>query len=119
MAQSLARLNIHLIFSTKGRARLLNDRIREPLHAYCASVLNGWGCPVVVLNSVEDHTHMLFDLGRTVAVSKVVEQVKSSSSKWIKTQGMEFASFAWQGGYAAFAVGAGNVDAVRTYITKQ
>jgi REP element-mobilizing transposase RayT len=119
MAQSLAKVNIHLIFSTKGRVSLLSDVIREPLHAYCASVLNSCGCQVVVLNSVEDRILVLFDLGRTVAGSKAVEQVKSSSSRWIKTQGVEFATFSWQGGYAAFAVDAGNVDAVRSYIIKQ
>jgi len=54
-----------------------------------------------------------------VAVSQAVEEVKKASSKWIKTQGAEFARFAWQAGYGAFAVSESNVAAVRDYIAAQ
>lgn len=119
MPQSLARLHIHLVFSTKNREALLSDSIRDALHAYMAKVLHNQGCPAVLVNSVEDHVHILFELGRTVAVSKAVEEVKKASSKWLKTQGTEFAHFAWQAGYGAFAVSASNVPAVRKYIAEQ
>ncbi len=119
MPQSLAHLHIHLVFSTKGREPLISDAVRAALHAYMATVLHNLGCAPVLINSVEDHIHLLFDLSRTVAVSKVVEDVKKASSKWIKTQGPEFAGFAWQAGYGAFAVSESNVDAVREYIAGQ
>jgi REP element-mobilizing transposase RayT len=66
-----------------------------------------------------DHVHILFELGRTVAVSAAVEEVKTSSSKWLKTQGPEFSRFAWQAGYGAFSVSESNVTAVRDYIANQ
>ncbi len=119
MPQSLARLHVHLVFSTKHRERLITDDVRSALHAYLARALQNLGCTPVLINSVEDHLHLLFDLARTVAVSKVVEDVKTSSSKWIKTQGPEFAGFAWQAGYGAFAVSESNVEAVRKYIADQ
>ena len=119
MPQSLARLHVHLVFSTKNREPLITDAVRESLHAYMATVLQNLGCAPVLINSVEDHIHLLFDLGRTVAVSQAVEDVKKSSSKWIKTQGPGFAGFAWQSGYGAFAVSESNVEAVREYITTQ
>ena len=119
MPQSLARLNVHLVFSTKYRERVLHDQVRNSLHAYMATVLANTGCSPVLINSVEDHIHILFDLGRTVAVSQAVEEVKKSSSKWIKTTGNEFAKFAWQNGYGAFAVSESNVPAVRRYIADQ
>ena len=119
MPQSLARLHIHLIFSTKNRERIISDRVRDSLHAYMATVLQNIGCPPVLINSVEDHVHVLFELARTVAVSAAVEEVKKASSKWIKTQGAEFAGFAWQAGYGAFAVSESNVPAVREYIAGQ
>jgi putative transposase len=78
--------------------------------------ISTFGCPPVLINSAADHVHILIDLGRTFAVSAAVEEVKKSSSKWIKTQGGEFAAFAWQAGYAAFAVSQSNVAAVRQYI---
>ena len=119
MPQSLARVHIHLIFSTKNRERIISDRVRESLHAYMATVLQNLGCPPVLINSVEDHVHILFELARTVAVSSAVEDVKKASSKWIKTQGGEFAGFAWQAGYGAFAVSESNVPAVREYVANQ
>jgi REP element-mobilizing transposase RayT len=119
MAQSLARLHVHLIFSTKHRERRITGAVRDSLHAYLATVLQNLGCAPVLINSVEDHVHILFDLARTVSVSQAVEEVKKSSSKWIKTQGAEFAGFAWQAGYGAFAVSESNVPAVRDYIARQ
>ena len=119
MPQSLARLHIHLVFSTKNRERIITDAVRSPLHAYMATVLQNLGCAPVLINSVEDHAHLLFDLARTISISQAVEDVKKSSSKWIKTQGPEFAGFAWQAGYGAFAVSESNVETVRTYIANQ
>ena len=119
MPQSLARLHIHLIFSTKSREAILRDAVRDSLHAYMATVLQNFGCPPVLINSVEDHVHILFELARTVAVSQAVEEVKKTSWKWIKTQGAECVSFAWQAGYGAFAVSESNVAAVREYVANQ
>ena len=119
MPQSLARLHVHLIFSTKNREYIITDTIRNALHAYMATVLQNLGCTPVLINSVEDHAHVLFDLARTVSVSQVVEDIKKSSSKWIKTQGPGFTSFAWPSGYGAFAVSESNVETVRQYIINQ
>ncbi|MBP7951306.1 MAG: IS200/IS605 family transposase [Verrucomicrobiales bacterium] len=119
MPQSLARLPIHLVFSTKNRERLITDAVRDSLHAYMATVLANLGCHAHLINSVEDHVHILFELSRTVAVSQAVEEVKKASSKWIKTHGAGFGGFAWQAGYGAFAVSESNVPAVREYIADQ
>jgi putative transposase len=119
MPQSLAQLHIHLVFSTKSRMAMLPDSVRDSLHRYMAAILQNLGCPPVLINSVEDHVHILFDLARTVSVSEAVEQVKKASSKSIKTQGPEFAAFAWQAGYGAFAVSQSNVATVREYIANQ
>jgi putative transposase len=119
MPQSLARLHIHLIFSTKGRERILSGDVRAKLHAYLATVLQNLKCPAMIVNSMDDHVHILFDLARSVALSKVVEEVKKSSSKWIKTQGPKFGTFTWQAGYGAFAVSESNLADVRDYIANQ
>jgi len=76
-------------------------------------------CPVLVVNSVEDHIHILFLLHRTVALSKVVEDVKKSSAKWLKTQSDDYSQFAWQAGYGAFSVSESNVPVVKQYIADQ
>lgn len=119
MPHSLARLHVHLIFSTKNRAPLLREDVRDPLHRYLAAVLQNLGCAATLVNSVDDHVHILFELSRTAAVSAVVEEIKTSSSKWLKTQGPQYSGFTWQAGYGAFSVSETGVAAVREYIAGQ
>ena len=119
MPQSLARVHIHLVFSTKNREPLINDTIRDPLHRYIAVVLQNFGSPADLINSIEDHVHILFDLGRTASISQVVEEIKTTSSKWLKHQDAALSQFAWQAGYGAFAVSESNLETVRQYIANQ
>jgi REP element-mobilizing transposase RayT len=118
MPQSLANNLVHLVFSTKHREPWLIDAVRPELHAYLSTVFKNLKCPVLILNSVEDHVHILFSLRRTVALATVVEDAKKSSSKWIKTLSADLLSFAWQGGYGAFSVSESNVATVRQYIAR-
>jgi putative transposase len=119
MPQSLARLHVHLIFSTKDRAVLLSDDLRTELHAYMATVLQNLGCHPVIINSMPDHVHLLIDLARTTTISDAVHDVKTATSRWIKVRSPGTQFFAWQNGYAAFAVSASNVNDVREYIANQ
>lgn len=119
MPQSLAQNTIHLVFSTKHREALLMDSVRSDLHAYITTVLKNLSCPLLRINSVPDHIHLLFVLHRTVPLSKAVEDIKKSSSKWLKTQSKEAQHFAWQSGYGAFSVSHSNLPAVKTYIDNQ
>jgi hypothetical protein len=49
----------------------------------------------------------------------VVEEIKTSSSRWVKTQGRAWANFHWQSGYGGFSVSPREIDEVRDYITQQ
>ena len=119
MPQSLARLYIRLVFSTSLRTRVLSGTIRDPLHRYIAVVINNHRCHSLLINSVEDHTHILFDLHRAIALGDIVQEIKTSSSKWIKTQGSQFGLFSWQARCGAFGVEVRSVSAARDYITIQ
>lgn len=119
MPQSLANIYIHLVFSTKERFPFLSKEVRPGLHAYMATVLANLNSPAVLINSVEDHVHILFNMGRTVSLAQVVEDVKKSSSKWIKTQDPKYEKFAWQAGYGGFSVSESNVPKVANYIRSQ
>ncbi|HSL55425.1 MAG TPA: transposase [Pyrinomonadaceae bacterium] len=120
MAQSLARLWTHLIFSTKDRFPFLTDTVlRREMHAYLADMLRHQGCETLIVGGVEDHTHSLFALSRTHAIASVVKEIKRTSSGWVKEASRKLARFHWQGGYAAFSVSQSNLTDVMRYIENQ
>src|ERR1043165_61872 len=119
MPQSLAKILIHLVYSTKNRDRVLTETVRDELHRYTAGILRELGSPALLVNSVEDHIHIVLSLSRTRSISEIVEEVKTGTSKWIKTKGSEFSNFHWQGGYGASSVSQSNLDEVLKYVANQ
>ena len=120
MPQSLARVVLHIVFSTKNRGPFLKDAdLRSRLHAYMAGVLQKIRCEPILINGTEDHVHILCNLSRTIAIASLVEEVKKSPSKWVKEQGPAYRDFYWQGGYGAFSVSQSNIEKVRGYIATQ
>lgn len=75
--------------------------------------------PSLIIGGTSDHLHILFSLGRVIKVADLVEEVKTESSKWIKTKGREFRNFHWQRGYGAFSIGQSNVASLKRYIRRQ
>jgi len=96
MPQSLARILVHLIFSTKNREPFLRYEVRPELHRYMAAILKELGSPAILIESVRDHVHILFSLSKNQTLIRIVHQVKTSSSKWIKTKGSGYRQFSWQ-----------------------
>src|SRR6266446_4871587 len=119
MAQSLAKIYIHLIFSTKNRQRILEDGVRTELHKYLGGILRDLKSPSIEINTEPDHAHILFVLSRTLSISDVVQEVKSGSSAWLKTKASIYADFHWQNGYGAFSVSQSAVAEVQQYIRNQ
>jgi REP element-mobilizing transposase RayT len=94
MPQSLARVVLHVVFSTKNRVPLLKGpELRARLHAYMAGVLQNIGCEPILIDGAEDHVHILCNLSRTVTIAKLVEEAKTEPSKWMKEQGAAFRDF--------------------------
>src|SRR5262245_10824216 len=101
MPQSLARVLIHLVYSTKDRRPwLADDDVRQHLCAYKSAIMrDNVDCPTIATGGVEDHIHVLFSLSRKFSIAQVVEEAKTETTKWIKKQGPRYADFHWQGGY--------------------
>jgi len=118
MPQSLSKVLVHLIFSTKHREPLIPDIIRPRLHGYLVGVLDNLQSPSLQTGGVSDHVHILFALSRTRSQAEVLEEIKKSSSKWMKTEG-GVPTFSWQAGYGAFSIGESQVKRVIAYIQNQ
>jgi len=125
MPQSLSKLAIHLIYSTKTRHAFLgNDMNRADVAAYQVGIFNTLNCPSIVTKIMPDHAHSLFLLCRTRCVADVVKDVKKGSTKWIKEKAATWKDpmlekFSWQTGYSAYAVSESNIPKVMAYIENQ
>lgn len=120
MAQSLAKILVHAVFSTKDRRSFLRDKkLREELHNCIGGILNRLNCQPVIVGGVEDHVHLLCALSRTCQASEMIKEVKRGSALWLKRKSAEFHDFAWQSGYGIFSIGFSQIDSARSYIAGQ
>ena len=121
MPQSLAKVLVHIVYSTKGRRPWLqDDEVRKQLYAYKATILrDNVDTPALIIDGVEDHVHALCLLSRKFAIKNVIEEAKTETTKWLKKQGPQYADFHWQAGYGIFSVSESNAEQVRQYIADQ
>jgi hypothetical protein len=84
-----------------------------------ATIFRELKSPSFAIDGTSDHIHILFTLGRVITIADLVEEVKTSTSKWIKTKGREFKNFHCQKGYGAFSIGQSNVTSLKRYIRNQ
>lgn len=119
MGQSLNKIYVHLVFSTKHRQPLIGDSIKEELFSYLGGICKNLECNPIQVGGHKDHVHILFLLSKKIALMDLIEKVKSNSSKWIKTKGIEFENFYWQNGYGAFSVNPTEIEIVKNYIINQ
>jgi putative transposase len=119
MAQSLAQMYTHIVFSTKNRAPLINPEIEVELFAYMGNNIKRLKGIPFLINGTTDHIHVFSTLPRTVSLAKFIEDIKRNSSRWIKSKDPRYEEFFWQDGYGAFSVSASGKNAVIKYIANQ
>lgn len=118
MPASHVSIHIHAIWSTRNRVPNLHPDIRDDVHRYIGGILKRLNCIPMAIGGVEDHVHALFWMHPTCRPADVLRDMKKGSSHWIRTE-LGRPEFAWQDGYAAFAVSPDHVRAARLYIGNQ
>lgn len=119
MGQSLVKNYIHIVFSTKNHKPMITPFYEEELHSYIGGVCKNLDCQPIKIGGYNDHVHILCMLSKKIALMKLIEEVKSHSSKWMKTKDESLKNFYWQDGYGTFSVNPSEVDTVVAYITNQ
>jgi len=119
MSQSFSQLFTHIIFSTKNRVGWLDDEITTDLYPYINKILQNQNSPLIQIGGIENHIHILCSLAKNLSVSKLVEEIKTSSSKLVKTKSPNYKDFYWQHGYGAFSISPGHKNIVDNYIANQ
>src|ERR1035438_5204248 len=102
MPQSYSAVAIHIVFATKSRHPYLFDsELRQEMHAYIGGALKALGCPPIAVGGVADHVHILAKLGRPVAISDCVREIKKASTSWAHDREQQLANFSWPSGSPA------------------
>jgi len=113
MSHSYVHNPVHLVFSAKERCKLIRAEAQPRLWAYLAGVCKKQRIFVHEIGGMEDHIHMLIEIPPVLAYSDAIEEIKTSSSRWMGRD------FAWQRGYGVFGVSASKLNTVIRYIRNQ
>src|SRR5437667_1470005 len=119
MPQSLSKVILQIVFSTKNREPWLEPDVRPRMNAYLATICRDLGAELVHVGGVADHVHIVTTLPRTLSQAQLIEQIKKASSKWIKALEARYRGFFWQRGYGAFSVSPSQLEAVLQYVETQ
>ncbi len=110
----------HIVFSTKSRAPLLAEAIRQNVYAYMGGIINTLGGHPILINGMADHVHILTVLPKHLSVSDCLHKIKGASSHWFNQEyHMHYPKLNWQDGYSAFTVSGSELDKVKKYILNQ
>jgi REP element-mobilizing transposase RayT len=118
MPSTHTSLHLHIVFSTRNREPWFEKHFRPELHAYMAGVVKGLQAHPRQIGGVADHVHLLVDLKSTHQLSGFVQELKKSSTQWVR-ETLHRSAFQWQEGYGAFTVGSSELDRLISYIRNQ
>lgn len=119
MANTYTQIYIQVVFAVSGRQNLLPKEHKEELHKYITGIISNQRQKLITINSMPDHVHVLIGLKPDVALSSLVREIKSSSSKFINEQRWLRGKFNWQEGFGAFSYAHSQLSDVISYIRNQ
>lgn len=119
MANTYTQLYVHVVFAVKGRQNMISPKWKEELYKYITGIVTNQGQKLMIINGMPDHLHILIGMKPDIALSDLVRDIKSNSSKLINEKGLTIGKFAWQNGFGAFTVGQSQKENVINYINTQ
>jgi putative transposase len=119
MSQSFVQFYSHIVFHTKSNKKSIKEDVEDELYSYIGGILKNYKSIPIQIGGTSDHVHILCTLPKTMSIADLVEEVKKSSSKWIKSKGLEYIDFYWQDGYGGFSVSSSQLEIIKNYIRNQ
>ena len=81
MAGKFLCVNLHMIWSTKGRRYLIDSQWSHRLHAYMGSVARFKNARLIEVNSRPDHIHLYASMPSTIAIADLINALKANSTR--------------------------------------
>ena len=119
MANSYTQVYIHFVFAVYRRENLIRPQWRERLYKYITGIVRKKGHKLISIGGVEDHIHILIGVKLDQSISKLVQEIKANSSKFINDNRLLRGRFEWQKGYGAFSYSRSQIPDVVRYIENQ
>jgi len=119
MANTYTQLYIQFVFAVQGRRNLIKESFRDELEKVMCGIVTNHKCKTYAIYCNPDHTHIFIGMHPTMSPSKLMEQVKSGSSKWLNEKKYIMGKFSWQDGYGAFTYSKSHIDNVVKYVLNQ
>ena len=126
MANTYSQSYFHLIFSPKNRQALIQKTWKNELEKYITGIIQNNKHKLLAIGSMPDHIHIFIGYNLNHRVSDLVEEIKTSSNKWIKDNKLSKYKFEWQKaclparqGYGAFTHSHSQIDAIIKYVFNQ
>lgn len=118
-------LQYHLVLVTKYRKKVINSEILNRLECHFKRLLEGWECELSEFNGEQDHVHLLISLNPKVQPSKIVNNLKTVTSRLIRKEFSDHVSkylwkdSFWSRTYCLITAGGAPLTVLKQYIENQ
>jgi REP element-mobilizing transposase RayT len=119
MSKTYSQLYVQYVFTVKSRKNFLPLEHNEKLHKYIRGIADKRKSILLAINNTPDHMHILVSLNPNYSLSKLIQEIKAGSSKYINDQKWLTGKFQWQSGYGAFSYSKSHIENVENYIADQ
>jgi len=119
MANTYTQCYFHLVFAVKNRESLIKRAWKDELEQYITGIVQNHNHKLLAIVSMPDHIHIYLGYNVNHLIPDLVEEIKTSSNKWIKENRLSKFRFEWQKGYGAFTNSRSQLDGVVKYVLNQ
>jgi REP element-mobilizing transposase RayT len=119
MANTYSQIYIQVVFAVQNRNSLISPDWETELYKYITGIVTHKNQKLIAINGMPDHLHIFLGMKPDCLLSNLVQEIKKSSSNFIKESRFSPYKFNWQEGYGAFSYGQSQIDDVVKYILNQ
>ena len=119
MANTFSQIYIHYVWTVKWRENLIKPEYNDEIQKYITWIITNNNCKMYAINNMPDHFHMFISPNNSISISKLIQEVKASSSKFINEKWWFDKKFAWQEWYGVFSYSHSQINDVCKYIVNQ
>ena len=119
MANTYYQIYIQLVFAVYRRQNMIPEKHRDEIEKYMCGIVKNKKVKPLAIYCNPDHCHLFVAPPPSIAISKLVQDVKSNTTNFINSRLHMGGAFSWQNGFGAFSYGKSQVETVYNYVLNQ